>query len=99
LPELHVIDTAIDLGCSDPALRCPGCLRYLPLEESWIGREITCPEEGCAARMRIDPSLARLLRKGWRRFWRRIPPILEPLVRPEPVMRPPRPRRRDRPRF
>jgi hypothetical protein len=52
-----IIVTAVDLG-SGPAVRCPRCLKYLPLQESWLGREIDCPGQNCEARMRVNPFVA-----------------------------------------
>ncbi len=49
-----IIVTAVDLG-SGPAVRCPCCLLFLPPQESWLGQEIICPEDGCATRMRVNP--------------------------------------------
>jgi WD40 repeat protein len=49
-----IVVTAVQLG-SAAAVRCPGCLEQLPLEEDWLRREVSCPREGCGARMRVNP--------------------------------------------
>ena len=64
-----IVVTAVDLG-SGPAVRCPGCLKLLPLEEDWLGEEIECPRRGCEARMRVNPFVVERPRKRWR-FWQR----------------------------
>ena len=49
-----IVATAADFG-QGPTVRCPACLQDLPLEEGWLGQEITCPRPGCDRHMRVNP--------------------------------------------
>jgi hypothetical protein len=62
LEQGPIVVTAVDLG-SGPAVRCPECLEYLPLRETWLGEEIA---------WRVDPFVVKRRRPPWRSaFWRR----------------------------
>ena len=49
--------TAVDLG-SGPTVRCPACFETFSLQETWLGKEMDCPGEGCSGRLKINPFLA-----------------------------------------
>lgn len=49
-----IIVTTVDFG-DGLVIRCPGCLRLIPFQKDWLGQEITCPQEGCRTRMKVNP--------------------------------------------
>jgi len=52
-----LVVTAVNVG-SGPAVRCPVCLEYQPLQEAWLGQELDCPGSACQARLRVNPFIA-----------------------------------------
>jgi WD40 repeat protein len=50
------ITTPVDLG-QGYVIRCPYCLTLVPLDESWLGREIECPAENCGGVWKVNPFL------------------------------------------
>jgi hypothetical protein len=53
-----IVVTAADRG-DGLTLRCPACLDHLPLKKCWLGKEITCPRQGCDGQMRVNPFVVR----------------------------------------
>jgi WD40 repeat protein len=53
-----IVVTATHLG-DGPALRCPVCFERYPLQNAWLGREISCPGRECDARLQVSPFVAR----------------------------------------
>jgi NACHT domain- and WD repeat-containing protein len=48
-----LIVTATDLG-RGLEIHCPWCNRYSPLQEEWLGKEITCPQESCGKPLNVN---------------------------------------------
>ena len=48
------ITTPADLG-QGHVIRCPHCLTLVPLDETWLGREIACPAKNCGGTWRVNP--------------------------------------------
>lgn len=53
-----VVVTADDTG-EAIRVRCPVCGVASPLDHSWLGNEVRCAQPECAARMRVNPFVAR----------------------------------------
>ena len=55
------------------AIRCPVCRERHPLQEAWLGREMSCPRKACTARWRVNPFVVRQgpTAGSWLRWWRR----------------------------
>ncbi len=49
-------------GGTGPTLRCPACHGIFPLEQSWLGAEMTCPNRECGTPLRVNPFIAGLQR-------------------------------------
>lgn len=52
-----IIVAAVDFG-NGPVIRCPACVELIPLQDGWLGQEITCPREGCNGWMKVNPFIA-----------------------------------------
>jgi WD40 repeat protein len=48
-----LVVTSVDRG-SGPSLRCPSCRHTFQLEDGWLGQVITCPQQGCSIRLKIN---------------------------------------------
>jgi hypothetical protein len=57
-----IIVTAIDTG-SGLTVRCPACRRDLPVNDSQLGRELTCPQPGCDSQLRLNSFV--IGKAGW----------------------------------
>jgi len=64
------IVTATDCG-QGYVVRCPGCLELIPLQKESLGRETTCPREGCGTEMKVNPFVAGRRKEKWWPFWKR----------------------------
>ncbi|MBU0491883.1 MAG: WD40 repeat domain-containing protein, partial [Chloroflexi bacterium] len=36
-------------------VRCPACQHRFQIEKEWLGSEITCPQDGCNTRLKLNP--------------------------------------------
>ena len=48
-----IVVTALDRP-GGPTIRCPNCVQEIPVQENWLGTEITCPTAGCDQRLRVN---------------------------------------------
>jgi len=49
-----IIVTPVDFG-EGLVIRCPFCNKSSPFQEEWLDKEITCPQEGCGKRLKVNP--------------------------------------------
>jgi hypothetical protein len=64
-----IVVTAVDLGKgTGPALRCPKCFRFHPLDDAWLGEVIECPTPDCRLSLRVNPFITRMATRR-RRHW------------------------------
>ena len=49
-----IIVTPVDFG-DGLVIRCPFCNKSSPFQEDWLGKEITCPQEGCGKPLKVNP--------------------------------------------
>jgi WD40 repeat protein len=56
-----IVVTAVDLGKgARPALRCPKCLQFHPLNDAWLGQVIVCPTPECSLSLSVNPFVTRM---------------------------------------
>jgi len=52
-----------------PQFRCPICHMAFPLDEAWLGKEVTCLSDTCSGRLRLNPFVIDRSRRGTWMDW------------------------------